>query len=234
MSLTSLIRKKASATTATAIPAIFATQSGEISGTVARIATVAVANAADENTANLSQLLVDAPPAPPSQDWLIRFAEQNPLAVAVCPAVDHAVGLALYPDSLTAEPFEQISRKPGAAMSDHDTATVMAFLAQIGESDPAITADVLIRCAEDAETQAYFVARGAAAQAPVDHDDRRSCTQCGNLQGRTCRAAKLGGVVSAQCGYQPVQEFLHRCRDYSPNILDADRRPGRERWAASF
>ena len=44
MSLVDLIRKRTNSDSATAIPAIFATQQGERGATVARIATVAVAN----------------------------------------------------------------------------------------------------------------------------------------------------------------------------------------------
>jgi hypothetical protein len=52
MTLSALIRKSATVKVATAIPAISATQPGEVSETVARIATVAVANPTERKTAN--------------------------------------------------------------------------------------------------------------------------------------------------------------------------------------
>ena len=51
MSLTALIRKRASGKLATAIPAISATQAGSAPESVARIATIAVANPQDVETA---------------------------------------------------------------------------------------------------------------------------------------------------------------------------------------
>ena len=53
MKLSALIRKKHSVDIATAIPAIFATQQGERGATVARIATVAVANPTEQKTERL-------------------------------------------------------------------------------------------------------------------------------------------------------------------------------------
>jgi hypothetical protein len=47
------------------------------------------------------------------------------------------------------------------------------------------------------------------------HDDRRFCTQCGNLRGDVCTVAKPGGVVSAIVGYRPVLGILQRCAGYS-------------------
>lgn len=52
MTLAALIRKRESRKVATAIPAISATQTGGAPGTVARIATVAVANPTEWQTAN--------------------------------------------------------------------------------------------------------------------------------------------------------------------------------------
>lgn len=47
-------------------------------------------------------------------------------------------------------------------------------------------------------------------------DDRRFCTQCGNLRGDVCTVASPGGLVSAIVGYRPVLDILHRCVGYSP------------------
>ncbi len=69
---------------------------------------------------------------------------------------------------------------------------------------------------------------------PETEDDRRLCTQCLNLRGRTCTVARLGGLVSARRGYEPVRDMLHRCAGYAPNATDADQRTGHERWPEPY
>jgi len=47
-------------------------------------------------------------------------------------------------------------------------------------------------------------------------DDRRRCTQCGNLRSGVCSVAKPGGqAVSALRGYRPALDLLQRCRGFS-------------------
>lgn len=58
-------------------------------------------------------------------------------------------------------------------------------------------------------------------------DDRRTCDQCANLDGRRCVAAWRGEIV-ANRDYEPVRDILRRCEGYAPD--DPDTRPGRERW----
>ena len=63
-----------------------------------------------------------------------------------------------------------------------------------------------------------------------DSDNRRTCSQCRNLQGRVCSVASPGGIVSANRGSRPDPERLRRCEGYLPNTADNDQRPGSERW----
>lgn len=93
MTLANLIRKRHTGSIATAIPAIPATRKGERGGTVARIATVAVANPASE--------------------------------------------------------------KLGAT----EAAVIHAWLTHIGETDPAMIAEAMQRCASDPEALTYFLWR---------------------------------------------------------------------------
>lgn len=111
MSILALLRKKYSVAVATAIPAIPATHGPELAGTVARIATVAVAN--------LTKAEITSP---------------------------------------------------------------------VGHDDVDVT------------------------------DDRRFCTQCGNLRGDVCSIAFPGGPVSAIVGYRPVLDILHRCKAFLPEM----------------
>ncbi len=60
-------------------------------------------------------------------------------------------------------------------------------------------------------------------------DDRRTCNQCANLEGRRCLAAWRGEIVASR-DYEPVRDILRRCEGYAPGADDPDTRPGRERW----
>ena len=96
MSLLSvLIQKRETRKAATAIPAMSATQPREEAGTVARVATVAVANPTEEKTAN----------AATSWRWLVHFADREPVEVYCNPDADFANIMQTYPDALAAEPI---------------------------------------------------------------------------------------------------------------------------------
>jgi hypothetical protein len=97
MSLAELIRGKRSVALATAIPAISATHHQELAGTVARIATVAVANPCEQE--------------PASYRWLVHFTDREPLEVCFSPEATHGEVLDFYPAAVAAEPLDEgISR----------------------------------------------------------------------------------------------------------------------------
>lgn len=99
--LSALIQKRETRKAATAIPAISATQHNEGATTVARIATVAVANLTEAKTAN----------AATSWGWLVHFADRDPVEVYCDPHETHAGILKCYPDALGATPIpERIKR----------------------------------------------------------------------------------------------------------------------------
>lgn len=113
MTLSALIRKRDTGNLATAIPVISATQPKGEAGTVARIATVAVANPKEEKT---------APPAKVSAG-----------------------------DTVTAFRWWLLATKEETA--------IRAWLAHIGETDPACIAEVIEQCQRDAEAREYFIGR---------------------------------------------------------------------------
>ncbi len=161
--------------------------------------------------------------------WLIHFADRNPLPAAFLPAATHAEVLDTYPNALAAEPIEPGRRQPDTLLAGDQEAAVLAWLAQIGETDQAIVAEVLTACRYDCDARAYYLGRAGAD--PQIGDDRRRCTGCGNLQAGVCTVARPGGRVSALVGYRPASlGVLQRCAGYSPNASDTDHRPGRERW----
>lgn len=109
MNLASLIRGKgASGKFATATPATFATQERGKGGTVASVATVAVATA--------RKPIPEAIPAPPAKVcpgetstascwWLIHYPDREPLELACYPDATHAEILERHPDAVVAEPI---------------------------------------------------------------------------------------------------------------------------------
>ena len=100
MSLSALIRKRAALHVATATTATFATDWQGKGGTVAKVATVAVATPIETEIDKAEHYA-----------WLIHFTDRNPLTVTFSPEVNHAGALALYPDAVAAEPVGKPSMR---------------------------------------------------------------------------------------------------------------------------
>lgn len=230
MTLSSLIRKRDTGGIATAIPAISATQPKGEAATVARIATVAVANPKEEKTAPPAKVGA-GDTATTSRWWLIHYPDRDPLEVACCPEATHADILERQPDAVAAEPFTPTIRQPSAPLTASEETAIRAWLALIEETDPATIAEVIGQCQRDADARDYFTGRAAAELPQPDaiDDDRRTCNQCANLIARRCQAAKRGEIVASR-NYEPVPDLLRRCEGYAPGPNDPDRRTGRERW----
>lgn len=139
MTLASLIRKRDTGGIATAIPAISATQPKGEAATVARIATVAVANPANGQTgkpANDGQKQVGGLA---SFAWLIHFTDREPLYVTFSPEVTHAIALASYPGAVAAEPASGLNGLVGlveatiqAELDDRITCTACRYFSYSG------------------------------------------------------------------------------------------------------
>lgn len=230
MTLSALIRKRDTGNLATAIPAISATQSKGEAATVARIATVAVANPKGEKTAPRAKVS-PGDTATASRWWLIHYPDRDPPEVACCPEATHAEILERHLDAVAAEPFTPTIRQPSAPLTASEETAIRAWLALIEETDPATIAEVIGQCQRDADARDYFTGR-AAAELPTSGpfpDDRRTCDQCANLIARRCQAAKRGEIVASR-NYEPIRDLPRRCEGYAPGADDPDRRHGRERW----
>jgi len=234
MTLSNLIRKRDTVSIATAIPAISATQPKGEAATVARIATVAVANPKEEKTAPPPRVGA-GDTAPASRWWLIHYPDRDPLEVACCPDATHADILERHPDAVAAEPFTPTIRQPSAPLTAEEETAIRAWLALVEETDPATIAEVIDQCQRDADARDYFTGRAAAELPKPDTfpDDRRTCDQCANLIARRCQAAKRGEIV-ANRNYEPIRDLPRRCEGYAPGASDPDRRHGRERWPGLF
>ena len=230
MSLLSNLRERRAERVATAISAISATQPKGGAATVARIATVAVANPKEEKTAPPAKVGA-GDTATASRWWLIHYPDRDPVEVACCPKATHADILERHPDAVAAEPFTPTIRQPSAPLTASEETAIREWLALIEETDPATIAEVIGQCQRDADARDYFTRRAAAELPKPDPfpDDRRTCDQCANLIARRCQAAKRGEIVASR-NYEPIRDLPRRCEGYAPGATDTDRRPGRERW----
>lgn len=107
MTLSALIRKRSTVPVATAIRAIRAISEGVIVGTVARIATIAVANPTEGKAANRPEPENDHEPDTRHYRWLIHFPERDPVHTCCLPEPTHAEVLAMHPDAIAAEPMPE-------------------------------------------------------------------------------------------------------------------------------
>ncbi len=161
MTLSALIRKRDTGNLATAIPAISATQPKGEAATVARIATVAVANPKEEKTAPPAKVGAGGT-ATASRWWLIHYPDRDPVEVACCPEATHADILERHPDAVAAEPFTPTIRQPSAPLTDSEESAIRAWLALIEETDPATIVEVIGQCQRDADARDYFTGRAVA------------------------------------------------------------------------
>lgn len=233
MTLSSLIRKRDTRGTATAIPAISATQPKGEAATVAKIATVAVANPKEEKTEPPAKVGAGET-ATASRWWLIHYLDRDPQAVGSCPEATHAEMLERHPDAVAAEPFTPTIRHPSAPLAASEETAIRAWLALIEETDPATIAEVIRHCQRDADARDYFTERAEAELPKPDPvpDDMRTCSQCANYRRQVCVIAKpkRGALVNANWDYRPDPSRFLRCAGYAPGTADIDRRPGVERW----
>jgi hypothetical protein len=105
MSLLATLRKRQSERVATATPATFATQEGESRRTVASVATVAVANPPEAQTASVW--------------WRLHYPDREPAEVASFPPASHAEILERHPEAIAAEPFDQAEPKRACSTCAH-------------------------------------------------------------------------------------------------------------------
>ena len=167
MTLSRLIRKRDTVSIATAIPAISATQPKRDAATVARIATVAVANPKEEKTAPPAKVSAGET-ATASRWWLIHYPDRDPVEVACCPEATHAEILERHPDAVAAEPFTRTIRQPSAHMAADEETAIRAWLELIEETDSANIAVVLQQCRMDGDARDYFIERAVAGSGRCD------------------------------------------------------------------
>jgi hypothetical protein len=163
--------------------------------------------------------------------WLFHFVDRDDLPVTFVPSIDHVRAMSYYPEAVAAEPIpDRPQRKPSKAEADEITALVNAVFPDDTDDDRTEALAAALADLDGALLCYRTIAEDRGIVIAETEDDRRTCSQCLNLRGRTCAMAKPGRLVSANPGYRPVIATLHRCAGYLPNTSDHDQRPGRERW----
>ena len=108
-------------------------------------------------------------------------------------------------------------------LTETDVALLRTWLTSVGESDLAVVDGLLNRCGVDDAAREYFLSHALGAPKQVGlEDDRRVCNDCANLKGRVCSIAYPGGLVSANRGYRPIRDVLHRCAAYKQSAVGTD------------
>lgn len=156
MTLSALIRKRNTGNLATAIPAISATQLKGEAATVARIATVAVANHKEEKTV-LSAKVGAGDTATASRWWCIYYLEKEPEVITYFPDATYKDIFQRHPDAISAAPFTLLVKKPRLSLTVDEEKSIRNWLARIDETDPLLVANVIERCQQDADDRAYFL-----------------------------------------------------------------------------
>lgn len=155
MTILSVLIRKRDWEHATAIPAISATQPKGGVATVARIATVAVANPKEEKNAHPAKVSA-VETAPAFHWWLIHYQDRLSLEVTCYPETTHSEIMERYPDAIAAEPFTPVIRQPSKPMTTSEETAIRSWLARIQETDPATIAKVIGQCQRDADARYYF------------------------------------------------------------------------------
>lgn len=163
--------------------------------------------------------------------WLVHYPDRPPEKIGCFPPATQDEVLAGKEEALAAVPFEPMPARfplPSDMREDH---LVRAWLDHIGETDPAIRAEVLAHCRSDARARRELLQWAGESLAPHTFaDDRRTCAQCANLTWRgRCLAAQRGEIFASP-HFEPVPDIAQRCAGYLPGPDDTDQRPGRERW----
>jgi hypothetical protein len=219
MSLAALIRKGGLAKSATATTATLATQWGKNAGTVAIVATVAVANPPSSKSfdreafekraaireidgglsrkdVGLSSALSDRPPNTPPVALTIAHGERARLGDAVAPEVEL---IALVDAVADFHGFNQEQRVEAKQIALADMEAALECFRDLAAQIPGIE---------------------------LTTDDRITCNRCVNLVGRKCTKWIEMGAVR---GWEPVQLPM-RCEQFTPKAGEADQRTGAERW----
>src|SRR5690348_3799721 len=154
MSLADLIKKRRIGKSAIANPANVANEKQPTGESLAELATLALAKAADDEAPLLK---VDAgDTATTSHWWRFRYSNREPKEASYWPSVNEAEALEGEPEAISAEPFEPIRRQPDEPLSENEGIEIREWLTYIGETDEAMITVTLEQCRTDADAREAF------------------------------------------------------------------------------
>lgn len=190
MSLQDLIRRKAPASGATAIPAIRATRTDTERGTVAEIATVAVARPTSAEVGPAGRVESEAPSVRDC-DWQTSGAGS---------------GTDAHEGPELGEDFEPLPT------DTEDAGNGLRLQGEVGERHAARLHRFLLAGLAPARAEA---AADLLTARDADSDDRRMCVECSHYGTRgRCIAAASGRLPGAASDLQPVPDLLQRCEAF--------------------
>jgi hypothetical protein len=154
MSLADLIKKRATST-ATANSAKTANDERPSNPPLARIATLAIANAGDghgpiHGTTGRAVTAI-------SQWWRFHYVNRDPKESSFSPAATYAEAVTGEPDAIKAEPFEPLLREPHAPLSQEEETVLLDWLERINETDEAMISAMLQQCQTDQDARDFFL-----------------------------------------------------------------------------
>ena len=130
-----------------------------------------------------------------SRWWRVCCCDRPPLEILYPSGASRAEVLAAYPDAQQVQPFTPCPRRPSRPMSGEEEALLRRWLAQTGETDPAIIAATIDQCQRDAHARHYFINKRAAAELPQSGSYKKG--------GRYALHTKTADFLSCS-GYLPV------------------------------
>jgi hypothetical protein len=154
MSLADLIKKRATST-ATANLAKTANDERRSTAPLARIATLAIADAADGH--GPIHGTTGRPVTAISQLWRFHYVNRDPKESSFSPAATYAEAVAGEPDAIKAEPFEPLLREPNGPLRREEETVLLNWLERINETDEAMISAMLHQCQTDQEARDFFI-----------------------------------------------------------------------------
>lgn len=86
-------------------------------------------------------------------------------------------------------------------------------------------APILVCTLDTPDTPKNINSESETPEPEIFQDDRHTCDQCANLEGRRCLAAWRGEIM-ASWDYEPIRDLPRRCEGYVPSLMDPMLRQG--------
>jgi hypothetical protein len=157
MNLARMIQKRRTQQFANANPAKTANERAPEVASLAKLATLALANPPGSKTSNPAENTVRNEKARTNTWWRIHYPDGESVEVVYSPHATHAQILEWEPGAIKVEPFEPVRQKPEQPISGDEEAQIREWLKEIGETDESIVFDVIEQCNTDARARSSYL-----------------------------------------------------------------------------